>query len=65
VKFVPFTVSVKAGPPAVAEFGFKLVIVGRELIVKVAPAEVTPDSVTVMVTVPAAAIRLAGTAAVT
>jgi hypothetical protein len=64
VKFVPFTVSVKPGPPAVAEFGFRLVIVGP-LIVKVDPAEVTPDSVTVMVTVPGAAIRLAGTAAVT
>ena len=30
-KFVPFTVSVNAGPPAVADVGLKLVVVGTGL----------------------------------
>src|ERR1035441_8410634 len=35
---VPFTVRVKTGPPAVAELGLRLEIVGRGLIVNVASA---------------------------
>jgi hypothetical protein len=63
---VPFTVSVKAGPPAVAEVGFRLVITGAAaLILKVTAAdELPPGFVTTMFAVPAAAMRLAGTAAV-
>jgi hypothetical protein len=61
----PFTVSVKAAPPAVAVLGLRLVIAGPALIVNVAPADVTPPLVTAMVAVPAEAIKLAGTDAVT
>jgi hypothetical protein len=63
---VPFTVRVKAAPPAVAEVGLRLVIAGvAALIVKVAAAdELAPGFVTTTLAVPAAAIRLAGTAAV-
>ena len=32
-KFVPFTVSVKAGPPAVAELGLRLVVVGTKFVI--------------------------------
>ena len=35
MKLVPFTVRVNAGPPAVAEVGFKLVVVGTGLPVMV------------------------------
>jgi hypothetical protein len=64
-KFVPLIVKVKAAPPAVAEAGLRLVIVGGGgLMVNVAPAEVPPVVVTVTFAVPAFAIRLAGTAAV-
>jgi len=64
-KFVPLTVRVKAAPPAVAELGLRLVIVGGGgLMVNVAPADVPIAVVTVTLTVPAVAIRLAGTAAV-
>src|ERR1039458_869341 len=61
---VPFTVRVKAGPPAVAELGLRLVIVGLGLIVNVAPDDVPPDVVTVTLAVPAVAMSLAGTTAV-
>jgi hypothetical protein len=63
-KPVPFTVRVKADPPTVAELGLRLVIVGRGLIVNVAPIDVPPVVFTVTLTVPAVVIRLAGTAAV-
>jgi|SRR5208283_2888081 len=64
-KLVPFIVRVKAAPPAVAELGFKLVIVGGGgLIAKVDPAEVPALVVTVTLAVPTVVIRLAGTTAV-
>ncbi|MGA2113575.1 MAG: hypothetical protein ABSH56_02355 [Bryobacteraceae bacterium] len=61
---LPLTVSVKPRPPAVADEGTKLPIIGPGLIVKVAPEDVTPPLVTVIVVVPAEAVRLAGTVAV-
>ncbi|MGA2723439.1 MAG: hypothetical protein ABSG79_13635 [Bryobacteraceae bacterium] len=61
---LPFTVSVKAAPPAGATFGLRLVIDGGALIVKGAPVDVTPPLVTVIVAVPAEAIRLLVTVAV-
>ena len=62
---MPLTVSLKAAPPAVAELGLKLVMVGGGgMIVNVDPFEVPAVVVTVMLAVPAVAIRLAGTAAV-
>ena len=62
---MPLTVKVKAAPPAVAEEGDKLPIVGANaLTVNVAPEDVPAEVVTVTVAVPAVAIRLAGTAAV-
>ena len=65
-KFVPLIVRVKAAPPAVTELGLKLAIVGGGggLMVNVDPAEVPPGVATVTLAVPAVAIRLAGTAAV-
>ena len=64
-KFVPFTVSVNATPPGAAEAGERLVIVGgRAETVKGAADDVPEVSVTVTFTVPAVAIKLAGTAAV-
>ena len=55
-KFVPFTVSVNDGPPAVAVLGERLVRCGKGLlIVKVNPFEVPPPGVglnTVTVAVP-------------
>jgi len=67
-KFAPVTVKVNPAPPAVAEAGEKplLLIVGAlaALIVNAAPVDVTADSDTVILAVPAVAIRLAGTAAV-
>ena len=56
--------SVKAEPPAVAEFGFKFTIAGRGLIVNCAPFEVTPLEIAVTLTVPGLAIRAAETVAV-
>ena len=65
VKFVPVTVKVKAGPPAVAELGFKLVIVGNGgAMGKLTAPDVPPEVVTVTFTFPALAIRVAGTRAV-
>ncbi len=65
-KFVPLTVNVNAGPPAVAEVGLRLEMAGvGTLIAKATPAEgVPPLLIAVMVALPALAIRLAGTAAV-
>jgi hypothetical protein len=65
VKFAPFTVNVNPGPPAVAELGLRLLIVGGgRLIENVAGAEIPEAVVMVMLAVPALAIRLAGTLAV-
>src|SRR5204863_5471878 len=65
-RLVPFTVKVNPAPPAVAEFGLRLAMVGGGgLIVNVAGPEVPPAVVTVTLAVPAVAIRLAGTVAVT
>ena len=68
---MPFTVSVKAEPPAVADVGLMLVVVGTgllaTLIVKVWALEVPPPGVgvnTVTVAVPAMAISVAVIAAV-
>ena len=68
-KFVPFTVSMNAAPPAVALVGETVVTDGNGLlIVKVAAAEVPPPGagfVTVTLGVPAVAISAAAIAAVT
>jgi hypothetical protein len=71
MKLLPFTVSVKAGPPAVAEAGLRPVVVGTgllaALIVKVWAFEVPPPGVglnTVTVAVPAVTISEASIAAV-
>lgn len=67
-KFVPFTVSVNAAPPAVALLGERVVMVGNGLLmVKVADAEVPPPGagfVTVTLIVPPVAISAARMAAV-
>lgn len=63
-KLVPFTVSVKAGPPAVAEVGAREVIVGGGLIVNDDPLLVTLPERTVTVAEPAVVTRVAGMAAV-
>ena len=62
----PFTVRVKAAPPACAVDGLKLVIVGvgGAVIVNGDPLEVTPFALTVTVAAPAEAMRLAATDAV-
>lgn len=59
----PFTVRVKAGPPAVALLGLRDVRLG--VTVKFTGFEVTPPEITVMLATPAIAIRFAGTLAVT
>ena len=62
MKLVPFTVRAKSGPPAVAEEGLKLVVVGTGLgamIVKLWALEVPPPGVglkTVTLAVPAEAM---------
>ena len=61
-KPVPFTVSVKAAPPAFAELGLSEVMTGE--MVKVTPFEVPMSLDTVTVTVPAVTIRLESTWAV-
>jgi hypothetical protein len=72
MKLVPFTVRVKATPPAVADEGLRLVVVGRglsgTLIVKVWALEVPPPGVglkTVTLAVPAVAMSAARIDAVT
>ena len=63
-KFVPFTVSVNAGPPTVVEFGEMLVSEGTGLLtVKLRAALVPPALTTVMERVPADAMSPAGIAA--
>lgn len=67
-KLLPLTVKVKAAPPAVAPFGFKLVIEGRGLLMaNVAASEVPPPGagvVTVTLAVLAVAMSVAGIKAV-
>ncbi len=65
-KPVPFTVSVNAGPPAVAEVGLKLEMTGVGTVIgRAIPAEALPPLlIAVMVALPGSEIRLAGTAAV-
>ncbi len=65
-KLVPFTVNVNAAPPAVAEVGLRLVIAGVGTVIgSVAAVDgLPPVFTTVMLALPALAIRLAGTAAV-
>lgn len=63
-KFLPLMVMVNAWP-AIAEVGFRLVIVGGgDVIVNAAPDEMPPAVMTVILAVPAVEIRLAETAAV-
>jgi len=65
VKLLPFTVSVKAAPPAMALAGLRLVIVGAGgLTVKATPRDIPLTLLTVMLAVQKLAIRLAGIAAV-
>jgi len=65
-KLAPFTVSVNAEPPTVTEDGLMVVMLGAgSWIVKVLTALVPAFVVTVMLEVPAEAIKLAGTLAVT
>ncbi len=71
MKLVPFIVSVNAEPPAVAELGLRLVIVGTGLfaglIVKVCGLDVPPPGAgftTVTLAVPAVAMSAAAMAAV-
>ena len=63
-KLAPLIVSGNPPLPACAELGFRFESVGGGLIVNVAGEDVPPVVVTVMLGLPAAAIRLAGTAAV-
>src|SRR5580698_5325949 len=60
----PFTVSEKAGPPAITIDGFSELMTGAAPVVaKFTVFDVNPPKATVMAEVPDAAIRLAGTAA--
>jgi hypothetical protein len=64
-KFVPFTVKVNPGLPAVVELGLRDVIEGDAATVKVAVPDVPPPGfATVTFVAPALEIRLAVTAAV-
>ena len=64
-KLEPLTVSVKDALLFSAEVGLMLVMVGRdELMVKIALLEVPAEELTETLAAPGAAIRLAGTAAV-
>ena len=71
MKLLPVTVRVKAGPPAVAEMGERVVMLGigllAGLMVKVWAEEVPPPGAglkTVTEVVPAATMSVAGIAAV-
>jgi hypothetical protein len=70
MKLLPFTVSVKAAPPAIADVGLMLVMLGTgfaAVIVNVTELEVPPPGdglKTVMSAVPGSLIRLAGIVAV-
>ncbi len=65
-KFVPLTVSVNAAPPAVAEIGLRLVMVGVGAVSgnAIAADGLPPVLIAVIFALPALAIKLAGTAAV-
>jgi hypothetical protein len=64
-KFVPFTVKVNCGPPAVAQVGLRELIVGVALIVNVTAFDGWPlEFLTVTCAVPGVAIFAAGTIAV-
>ncbi len=65
-KLVPFTVKVNAAPPAVADVGLRLVMVGVGAFTGNAAAVegLPPVLSAVMLALPTVAIRLAGTAAV-
>jgi hypothetical protein len=62
-KFVPFTVKVNCVSPALAHVGLSEVIVGVALIVNIAAPDVPPHPPTVIEAVPGAAMRAAGTVA--
>lgn len=65
VKFLPFTVRVNAGPPAVAEVGAREAIAGNVSIVKETEADAALDGfVTLTLAEPAAAMDNAGILAV-
>lgn len=70
MKLLPFTLSVKAGPPAIAEFGLMLVILGPgsdSLMLKLTAFEFPPPGAglnTVTVAVPGLEMSLAGIEAV-
>jgi hypothetical protein len=68
IKFDPFTVKVKAAPPAVAEVGLMLVVVGAGLLIaKICALDVPPPGAgltTVTEAVPAVAMSAAVMAAV-
>jgi hypothetical protein len=66
-KFVPFTVSVNAGPPAGVETGLRLVIVGVGMVMEklVAVEVLPPEFATVTLALPPLAISAAVTVAVT
>jgi hypothetical protein len=66
MKFVPFTVRVKPEPPAVAEVGVMLLIVGvGTVMLKPDDDDALPPAfATVILALPALAISPAGTAAV-
>lgn len=63
-KPVPFTVRVKAGPPAAAAAGLRVVMAGGALIGNAVAAEDVLPDVTTTLALPALAIRLAETYAV-
>jgi hypothetical protein len=62
-KSLPFTVSVKAGPPAAALVGLTLLIVGAASTAKGTAFDATPVVAAVIWAVPGVVSRLAGTAA--
>ena len=65
VKLTPVMVSVKAVPPAIAKAGLNPATVGGGgLMVKVTPEDAPPSVLTVMLPVPALAVRAAGIVAV-
>jgi hypothetical protein len=64
-KFVPFTVKVNCPPPAVAQVGLRVLMVGTATIVNVSAFDAGPvEFLTVIGAVPAVAIFAAGTIAV-
>jgi hypothetical protein len=63
-KLLPLRVSVKAGPPAVAESGLNDVMAGGGLMVNETPLEIAPPDITVTVAAPWPAMSDAGIEAV-